>query len=192
MLPKETQIATTQSALTHLSSDLLLSALLSKCLSRDSQHPLKTLAALSRVLAESVRCSLLNAVLNLLPATAKRNDLSCLVEVCLARGARRGVSDSLLHREQLAPGQVLRAHGDRLFAGVDVGDFIDEAAVGRAEKGLEPGGHGLLAGDEALGAELQRFMLAKRDRYCQDTCPDGLDSQCRSLCQVTGSRHPLR
>ena len=107
----------------------LLLALLRESLPGDSEDSLEALAALSGVLAEALDSDFLDAVLDLLPATAHGNDLGRLVEVGLARAAGGSVSDSLLHREKLTPGHVLRAHCDGLFARVDVGDFVDETGV---------------------------------------------------------------
>lgn len=113
---------------------LLLPPLLRENFARDGEHPLKALAALSRVLAEPVNGDFLDAVLNLLPAATHRNDLGGLVEDGLARRGGGSVADGLLHGEELAPGQVLGAHCDGLFARVDVGDFVDEAGVVGAEE----------------------------------------------------------
>jgi hypothetical protein len=135
---------------------LLLPPLLGKNFPRNGEHPLEALATLSRVLAEPVNSNLLDAVLDLLPATTHRNHFGRLVEDCLARGVGGCVADGLLHGEELAPGQVLGAHCDGLFARVDVGDFVDEAGFVGAEEGFEPGGQSLFACDEALGAKLGR------------------------------------
>lgn len=113
---------------------LLLPPLLREDFAGNSKHSLETLAALSRVLAEPVNGDFLDAVLNFLPAAAHRDDLGGLVEDGLARGGGGSVADGLLHREELAPGQILGAHCDRLFARVDVGDFVDEAGVVGAEE----------------------------------------------------------
>lgn len=135
---------------------LLLPPLLREDFARNSEHSLKALATLGRVLAEPVNGDFLDAVLDLLPAAAHGDDFGRLVEDCLARGVGGSVADGLLHGEKLAPGQVLGAHCDGLFARVDVGDFVDEAGFVGAEEGLEPCGQGLFACDEALGAKLWR------------------------------------
>lgn len=113
---------------------LLLPPLLREDFARNSEHSLEALTALSRVLAEPVNGNFLDAVLNLLPAAAHRDDFRRLVEDGLARRGRGSVADGLLHGEELAPGQVLGAHCDGLFARVDVGDFVDEAGVVGAEE----------------------------------------------------------
>lgn len=109
-------------------------ALLREGLPGDGEHSLEALAALGGVLAEPVDGDLFDAVLDLLPAAAHRDDLGGLVEVRLAGSAGGSVADGLLHREKLAPGHVLRAHGDGFLARVDVGDFVYEAGVVRAEE----------------------------------------------------------
>ena len=140
----------------HSKRRLLLPPLLGKDFPRNGKHPFEALATLSRVLAEPVNSDLFNAVLDLLPAAAHRDDLGRLVENRLAWAIGSSVADGLLHGEELAPGQVLGAHCDGLFARVDVGDFVDEAGFVGAEEGLEPGGQSLFACDEALGAKLWR------------------------------------
>lgn len=133
---------------------LLLPPLLGKNLPGNSKNSLEALAALGGVLAKAIHADLLDAVLDLLPAAAERDDLGRLVEIGLAGVVAGGVSHGLLHGQQLAPGQVLRAHGDGLFLRVDVGDFVDEASFVGAEERFEPVGQGLLAGDQALGTKL--------------------------------------
>lgn len=76
---------------------LLLSPLLREDFAGDSEHPLEALAALGRVLAEPVNSDLLDAVLDLLPATAHGDDFGRLVEDGLARCVGGGVADGLLH-----------------------------------------------------------------------------------------------
>ena len=162
---------------------LLLPPLLREDFAGNSKHSLETLAALSRVLAEPVNGDFLDAVLNFLPAAAHRDDLGGLVEDGLARGGGGSVADGLLHREELAPGQILGAHCDRLFARVDVGDFVDEAGFVGAEKGLQPGGQGLFACDETLGAKLWRdISMAKIEgfgerKFVRLTIPVSLSSE---------------
>jgi hypothetical protein len=112
-----------------LHGNLLLSPLLRESFSRDGENALEALAALGSVLAESVHGDLFDAVLDFLPSSAHCNNLGRLVEDGLAGCASRSVSDSLLYRQKLAPCQVLRAHGNGLFARVDVGYFVDEAGI---------------------------------------------------------------
>ena len=138
---------------------LLLSPLLGKGFARNRQHALEAFSSLRCVFAEPVDCDLFDAVLDLLPATAHGDDLGGLVEHGLVGTVDRGVSDGLLHRQKLAPGQVLGAHGDRLLARVDVGDFVDSAGIVGAEERLEPCWQGLLASNEALSAKLWRSVL---------------------------------
>jgi hypothetical protein len=119
---------------------LLLSPLLREDFPGNGEHSFETLATLGSVLAEPVNGDFLDAVLDLLPAAAHRDNLGRLVENRHAGHVGSSVSDGLLHREELTPGQVLGAHGDGFLARVDVGDFVDEAGVVRAEEGFEPGG----------------------------------------------------
>jgi hypothetical protein len=112
-----------------LHGDLLLSSLLRESFSRDCEHALEALAALGSILAESVHSDLLDAVLDFLPPAAHCDNLGRLVKDGLARCASGCVANSLLHRQKLAPCQVLRAHGNGLFARVDVGYFVDEAGI---------------------------------------------------------------
>lgn len=112
-----------------LHHDLLLPPLLREGFSGNGENALEALAALGGVLAESVHGDLFDAVLDFLPSAAHCNNLGRLVEDGLARSASRGVSYSLLHRQKLAPCQVLRAHGDGLFARVDVGYFVNQTSI---------------------------------------------------------------
>lgn len=144
-----------------LRSDLLLPSLLSESFSRNSQDALEAFAALCGILAESVHSDLLNTVLDFLPSATHCDDLGRLVKGRLARGASWGVSDGLLHRQKLAPCQVLRAHGDGLFARVDVGHFVDETSIVRAEERLEPRWQGLPASDKAFGTKLWEVLVSK-------------------------------
>ena len=137
---------------------LLLPPLLRKDFAGDFEHSLEALAALSRVLAEPVHGDFLDAVLDLLPAAAHGDDFGRLVEDGLARSVGGGVAHGFLHGEEFAPGQVLGAHCDGLFARVDVGDFVHEAGFVGAEEGFEPGRQGLFACNEALGAKLWRYV----------------------------------
>jgi len=113
---------------------LLLPPLLRKDFAGDFEHSLEALAALSRVLAEPVHGDFLDAVLDLLPAAAHGDDFGRLIEDGPARGVGGGVAHGFLHGEELAPGQVLGAHCDGLFARVDVGYFVDEAGFVGAEE----------------------------------------------------------
>lgn len=64
------------------------------------------------------------------------------------------VYDLLLNVDEVAPCQVLANHGDGLVDGVDVASLIHEALVASTtDDGLDPIGHGLLAGDQTLGAK---------------------------------------
>ena len=168
---------------------LLLPPLLCEDFAGDGEHPLEALATLGRVLAEPVNGDLLDAVLDLLPAAAHGDDFGRLVEGCLARVVGGGVADGLLHGQKLTPGHVLGAHGNGLFARVDVGDFVDEAGFVGAKEGLEPGGQSLFACDEALGAELRRDVsMSGIPWWTLSSC----NSQFRSRGQASGSVHPLR
>lgn len=172
----------------HLSSQLLLPPLLGEDLARNRQDSLEAFSSFGCVLAEPVDCDLLDAVLDLLPATAHGDDLSSLVEHGLSGAVDGSVSDSLLHREQFAPGQVLRAHGDGLLARVDVRDFVDQAGIVGAEERLEPCWQSLLAGDEALSAKLWQIRSARATS--DNECIFNLQYQC--LCRASGSVHLLR
>jgi hypothetical protein len=144
-----------------LHGNLLLPSLLGESFSRDCQNALEALATFGSVLAESVHGNLFDAVLDFLPSAAHCDDLGRLVEDGLAGSASWCVSDSLLHRQKLAPCQVLRAHSDGLFTRVDVGHFVDKAGIVGAEEGLEPCRQGLPASDKTLSAKLRHFRSAK-------------------------------
>lgn len=167
---------------------LLLPPLLCEDFAGDGEYPLEALATLGRVLAEPVNGDLLDAVLDLLPAAAHGDDFGRLVEGRLAWGVGGGVADGLLHGQKLAPGQVLGAHGNGLFARVDVGDFVDEAGFVGSEEGLEPSGQSLFACDEAFGAKLWRNVSVNLMVGINYEC----NSQFRSRGQASGSVHPLR
>lgn len=127
--------------------------LLRKHLPTNRQHPLKPLSASCSILPEPLHRELLDRILNLLPPAAQRNNPRMLLERRLARNLTWHIHHRLLDREEVTPGHVLRAHGDLLRRGVDVGDFIDQACVLATEECADPLWRGLFAGDEALGAE---------------------------------------
>lgn len=135
--------------------ELLLQPLLlfSKDDAAHLENPLEALAALNGVLLEARAQRVLDAVLDALPAAAQGGDAGALDELrlVLAQGL---VDDLLLHADQVAPRQVLADHCDRLALRVDVAGLVDEALLHvAAQQRLDPVGGGLLACDEALGAQ---------------------------------------
>lgn len=109
-----------------------------------------------RIVAELRHALVLDAVLDALPAAAEGGDLRVLDELRLRR-ADGLVDDGLLDGDEVGEGQVLGDHCDGLVGRVDVGGLKDvgdvRVAAAAADEGGEPLGGGLLAGDEALGAE---------------------------------------
>ena len=132
-------------------------ALLLEHLPAHLEHHLEALFSLSGVLLEAVDGELLDVVADLLPPAAQRGDLGALVEGGLGgRGRGRGLVDARLpHAEQVRPRHVHAAEGDFFAARVDVRGLVDERGVLAAEDAENPLGRRLLAGDEALGAELE-------------------------------------
>lgn len=117
------------------------------------QHALEALAALDGVLLEARAQRVLDAILDALPAAAQGRDAGGLGELRLVL-AERLVDDFLLHAHQVAPRQVLADHCDRLALRVDVAGLVDEALLHvAAQQRLDPVGRGLLACDEAFGAQ---------------------------------------
>lgn len=127
--------------------------LLRKHLPTNRQHPLKPLPPFHRILPEPLHRKLLDCVLNLRPPTTERNNPRLLLKRCPARYLTRRIHHRLLDRQQITPRHILRAHGDFLGRGINVGDFVHEACVLATEESADPLRRGLLAGDEALGAE---------------------------------------
>lgn len=117
------------------------------------ENALEALAALDGVLLESMHQSILDAVLDSLPATAESGDVGSLDELGLV-GTKRLVDDLLLDIDEVAPGQVLADHGDGLGGGINVARLVHKVEVQvAAHHGLHPVRGGLLAGDEALSPE---------------------------------------
>lgn len=117
------------------------------------QHALEALAALDGVFLEARAQRVLDAVLDALPAAAQGRDAGSLGELRLVL-AGRAVDDLLLHAHQVAPRQVLADHCDCLALRVDVAGLVDEALLHvAAQQRLDPVGRGLLACDEAFGAQ---------------------------------------
>jgi hypothetical protein len=135
-----------------LCQHLLTSLLLCEDDPAHLKNALETLTTLDGVLVEARDEAVLDLVLDALPATGKSGDLGALVELSLV-GAERAVCDLLLHADEVAPCQVLAHHGEGSCGGIDVAGLVDVALIGVAHEGLEPLGRGLLACDEALGAE---------------------------------------
>lgn len=106
-----------------------------------------------RVLPKPLHARLLDLGANLLPAAAQRRDLRVLPEQRPLLARQRLVDDGLATRQDVGAGEVGGAHGDAFGGGVDVGGFVDVGGGVAAEEGEHPGGGGLLAGDEAFGAE---------------------------------------
>ena len=121
------------------------------------QHVLEALPSPLRILPKPLHARLLDLRPNLLPPPTQRRDLRVLPELRpLAPGPRRRkrlVHHRLPTRQDVRPRQVRRAHGDALGGGVDVRGLVDGGGGLPAEQGQHPGGGGLRAGDEALGAE---------------------------------------
>ena len=82
--------------------------------------------------------------------------------------AERAVDDLLLHSDEVAPCKVVGDHRQCASLRVYVAGLVDVALVGVAEESLDPFGSGLLAGDEALGAEDASVGI--------DGSSDGVDS----------------
>lgn len=117
------------------------------------QDTLETLTALESILLESRHQGIFDAVLDSLPAAAQGGDAGGLDKLCLVL-AQGLVDDLLLDVDEIAPRQILADHRESLVAGVDIGCLEDVAYVHRgAHYCLDPFRRGLLAGDEALGAE---------------------------------------
>lgn len=131
---------------------LLLLPFLGEDAPAHGQHGLESFLALSRVLTEPLDESVLDAVLDALPATSQGSDLGLLVKLGLVL-AERGVDDGLLDVEQVTEGDVGRDHGDGLGLGVDVGGLKHLRLVhATAHHALEPFRSSLTAGDQTLGA----------------------------------------
>jgi hypothetical protein len=108
-----------------------------KDLSAHLKHRLKALTTLDGVLSEALNSKVFNAILDLLPASAKGSNLSGLLEngARVWAGGRRTVDDGFAHREEIVKGHVHTAHGDALGSGIDVGGFVDMRDVFAAEEG---------------------------------------------------------
>lgn len=108
---------------------------------------------------EAFDSKLLDAVPDLLPASAKGSDLGSLRE----GGARSGgggrgrwlVCAGFADAEQVGPGHVHGAEGELLGDGVDVGCLVDHGGVLAAKDGVDPLGGALPASDETLRSKLQ-------------------------------------
>lgn len=127
------------------------------------QDHLETLATPSGVLLEALHGKLLDTVLDLLPTTAERNDLSILLKGCFGVGCGCGglVDDGLAHRQQIGPSHVDAGHGDLLALGINVRRLVDMRHLLAAEERGQPLGGGLFASDKALGAKLELRLSAR-------------------------------
>ena len=100
------------------------------------QDHLEALATPSGVLLEALNSKLLDTVLDLLPTTAERNDLSILLEGCFGVGCGCGglVDNGLAHRQQIGPSHVDAGHGDLLALGINVRRLVDMRHLLAAEE----------------------------------------------------------
>lgn len=139
----------------------------------DSAHledTLETLLALDCILLEPRDQSILDLVLDALPAAAEGGDSGALHELGLVVAKGR-ICDLFLDVDEVAPSQILAHHGDGSIGRVDIAGLVYPAVVHvAADDGLEPVRGGLLAGDEAFGAEDAggRVDLARDGVYGDD------------------------
>lgn len=132
---------------------LLALLLLGKDLAAHLKNTLKALTALESVLLELVHETVLDAVLNSLPATTESGNVCRLLELGLVV-TEGSVNDLLLDVDEVVVRQVLADHGDGLVFRVDIAGLIDVLVLKvRAHNGLDPVRARLLAGDEALSAQ---------------------------------------
>lgn len=137
-------------------------------------------------MTESLDGEVLDAVLDLLPATAKGDDLSALVERGAGVGSGQGgpVDDGFADGEQIGPSHVNAAHGDFLGLGVDIRRLEDMGYFLAAEKRVEPFWCRLLAGDETFCSELYDWSVFARDIDCMHCSYDsgrGIYASCQCI-----------
>lgn len=116
--------------------DSLPLALVCKDFAAHLQNSLEALSSTDGILPEAFDGEVLDAVLDLLPATAEGNDLGILVEDGAGVGCRgRGsVNDGLANGKQIGPGHVDAAHGDLFLLGVNIGRLVDMRGFLAAEE----------------------------------------------------------